>query len=130
MRTFQIFILAVFALVLGACSQLSAQKKQAAVAINGNCEMCKKRIDKAAKVDGVSKASWNEETKMLTVSFDSTKTSMHVVQTAIAKVGYESEGHVANAAAFAKLPECCQYTRKVESAPIAPGAPATPKQEN
>jgi copper chaperone CopZ len=120
MKTFQIIFLFIFAILLGACGQLSAQKKQATVAINGNCEMCKKRIDKAAKIEGVSKASWSEETKMLTVSFDSTKTNLDAVQAAIAKAGYESEGHEAAPAAYTKLPSCCQYTRKATLAPAAP----------
>ena len=40
--------------------------------VRGNCGMCKKTIEKAANsVDGVSKADWIKDKKMMMVSFDS-----------------------------------------------------------
>ena len=35
--------------------------------VDGNCEMCKQRIEKAAKsINGVSFAKWNIESKIIT----------------------------------------------------------------
>ena len=42
----------------------------------GNCDMCKKRIEKAAKTDGVKSAVWNEESKIITISFAPAKISV------------------------------------------------------
>ena len=37
----------------------------------GNCGMCESRIEKAtSELEGVTKADWDKETKMLEVSFD------------------------------------------------------------
>lgn len=78
----------------------------------GNCEMCEKTIEKAASsVEGVTKADWNSETKMMVVSYDSTKTMDHNIHMAIAKSGYDTEMHKASDEAYTSLPGCCQYAR-------------------
>lgn len=80
--------------------------------VSGNCEMCKARIDKAAKkVSGVSKADWNVDTKMLTVEFDPKKTNLQAIQAAIAKVGHDNDGGKADVKTYDNLPACCQYKR-------------------
>lgn len=82
------------------------------VKVYGNCEMCEKRIDKAAKsVDGVTKASWNQDTKMLEVTFDPTKTSVEKIQTAVSKVGHDTDATKADDKTYSSLPGCCKYDR-------------------
>ena len=53
--------------------------------------MCKKRIEKAALTDGVSKAQWNVGTKVMTITYDSTKTSAEAIQQQIAVSGHDTE---------------------------------------
>jgi len=78
----------------------------------GNCGMCESRIEKAATaVDGVSKADWDKETKMIEVSFDESKTDVHKVHMAIAKVGHDTDMHKASDEVYKNLPGCCQYER-------------------
>ena len=82
------------------------------VKVYGNCESCEKRIDKAAQgVAGVSKASWDQETKMLDVTYDPAKTNLEKIQTAIAKVGHDTDAVKADDKTYASLPKCCQYDR-------------------
>ncbi|HKJ79237.1 MAG TPA: cation transporter [Prolixibacteraceae bacterium] len=79
----------------------------------GNCGMCEKTIEKAAKsVDGVSTADWDKESKMIQVSFDDSKTDVHKVHMAIAKAGYDTKMHKATDEAYNKLHGCCQYERE------------------
>jgi copper chaperone CopZ len=80
--------------------------------VSGNCDMCKKRIEKAAKVSGVKSADWNEETKIITVTFSPDKISVDQIQQNIAKVGYDTEKYKADEEGYNRLPQCCQYTRK------------------
>ncbi|MBI9069410.1 MAG: heavy-metal-associated domain-containing protein [Salinivirgaceae bacterium] len=81
--------------------------------VYGNCGMCENRIEKAAKsVDGLTTADWSKESKMIEVSFDSTKTDAHKIHMAIAKAGHDTEMHKASNEAYNKLPGCCQYERK------------------
>lgn len=78
----------------------------------GNCEMCKETIEGSLKVDGISKSDWNTETKMINVSYDTTKISLDKLQKNIASVGYDNEKHKGDDKAYSALPECCQYDRK------------------
>lgn len=93
-------------------SMVFAQAKTDKFEVKGNCGMCENRIEKAAKsVDGVTTADWNKETKMLELSFDESKTSVHKVQTAIARVGHDTPMHKATDEVYNTLPGCCKYDR-------------------
>lgn len=85
--------------------------------VYGNCGMCETRIEKAAKsVEGVSKADWNKETKMMEVTFDDAKTNVDKVEKAIAKVGHDTPHYKAKDEVYSKLPGCCHYDRKKDEA--------------
>ena len=89
---------------------LFAQNVTKKFIVKGNCEMCEKRIETAAKaVDGVTLADWNKDTKMMEVTYDSTKTSEDAVQLAIANVGHDTPMHKASPEAYNDLPKCRQY---------------------
>lgn len=80
--------------------------------VSGNCEMCKDRIETAAKsVSGVSSAEWSTETKMLHVQFDGAKTNLDAIQKTIAKAGHDTEKYKASDAVYKALPECCAYRK-------------------
>jgi Cu(I)/Ag(I) efflux system membrane fusion protein len=91
------------------------------VKVAGNCDMCKERIETAAKsVAGVTKAEWSAETKQLHLSFLSSKTSVDVVAKAIAAVGHDTEKFKAPDAVYNALPGCCKYDRTVRKTPEIP----------
>lgn len=81
----------------------------------GNCGMCKKTIETAAKSAGASTANWNEETKELDLSYKGKKTSSDKIQQAIAAAGYDTEKFNASNAAYDNLHGCCKYERKETS---------------
>ncbi|MBA2613936.1 MAG: heavy-metal-associated domain-containing protein [Bacteroidetes bacterium] len=78
----------------------------------GNCGMCEETIEGSLKVDGISDAEWDKDTKLMKVSFDSTKISLDQIQKKIADVGYDNDKYKADDSAYNKLHECCQYERK------------------
>ncbi|MBP8034145.1 MAG: heavy-metal-associated domain-containing protein [Bacteroidia bacterium] len=78
----------------------------------GNCDMCKETIESSLKVDGISKVDWNVDSKMITVSFDSTKINLEQIQKNIAAVGYDNVSYKGDDIAYNELPDCCQYDRK------------------
>ncbi len=107
------FLAPALLLLLLACTQQpkpSTAEKTAHVW--GNCEQCKATIDKAAQVDGVEKANWNEDSKMLTVRLDTLSSSMDAVLKSIAAAGYDNELYRGSDEAYANLPECCHYERR------------------
>lgn len=78
--------------------------------VQGLCEMCKDRIEKAAKsVGGVTSASWDLNTKQLHLEFDPNKTSADAVAKAIAAAGHDTEKYKADQATYDTLPACCKY---------------------
>ena len=82
-------------------------------AVNGNCEMCKKKIELACYgLKGVKNAEWSPEKLVLAIQFDSTKTNKQAILQRLALIGYDSEICVATEKAYNKLPECCHYDRK------------------
>lgn len=81
--------------------------------VNGNCEQCKKRIEKAAfSVSGVKSAEWNMENHLLQVIINEEKCSVLDVKKVVAKVGHDSEDVKATNEVYNKLHGCCQYERK------------------
>jgi mercuric ion binding protein len=89
-----------------------ASTKTETIKVWGNCGSCKARIDKAAKIDGVSKADWDKDTKILTLVYDPSKVKSDDVQKKIASAGHDTEKFKADDKAYNKLPGCCQYVRK------------------
>ena len=78
----------------------------------GNCGMCKETIERSVKISGVKKANWHIESKIMTVSFDTTLVDVISIQKAIAAVGYDNVQYTGDNSAYAKLHACCQYERK------------------
>ena len=78
--------------------------------VSGRCEMCRDRIDSAAlSVAGVHKADWDLNSRIVTVEFDSTMTSVKAIQKAIANAGHDTELFKADDVTYESLPECCHY---------------------
>jgi copper chaperone CopZ len=94
---------------------LLAADTTAVINVDGNCGMCKKRIEKAANsVQGVEKAQWDKKTHKLTVVFDDATTTKDLIVEAVLKVGYDADGKTANNDAYNALTECCHYRDSTE----------------
>lgn len=78
----------------------------------GNCDMCKETIETSLKAEGISKADWNVDSKILTVSYDATKITLDQIQKNVASVGYDNDKYKGDDKAYSELPDCCQYDRK------------------
>lgn len=83
------------------------------IEVNGNCEQCKKRIEKAAfGVSGVKSAVWDVETHQLQLIVNEEKSSLIDVKKAVAKVGHDTEDVKATTEDYDGLHGCCKYERK------------------
>jgi mercuric ion binding protein len=108
--------------VLAGMYAVNAQKatnsfiKKENIGVWGECGMCKKKIENAAMTAGAIKANWDENSKMLAVSYDRYKTNAAAIEKAIAGVGYDTKNHVATYEAYNKLPGCCHYERRISAA--------------
>lgn len=80
--------------------------------VNGNCEQCKKRIEKAAYgVPGIKTANWDISSHQLTVILNEEKSSPADLNKAIAKVGHDTKEVKATQTDYDNLHSCCKYER-------------------
>jgi outer membrane receptor for ferrienterochelin and colicin/copper chaperone CopZ len=99
---------------------ISAQQKSSVDSIVtfkvfGNCEMCKNRIEKAAKGKGVFSVAWDVDTKILSLDYDPSGTSPEKVQQRIADAGHDTQLKKAKDFVYNELPDCCHYREKKET---------------
>ena len=112
MKTKVLSLVALF--MMGALSVFAGNKTEK-IKVYGNCEMCKTRIEKAVNaIDGISKADWNIETKLLEVTFNDAKTTTDKIEIAVAKVGHDTPHYKADNEIYEKLPSCCLYDRTAD----------------
>jgi mercuric ion binding protein len=109
MKTFQLF--SFVALFLTMSLAAFSQSRIDSFSVSGNCGMCKANIEKAAVAAGANTASWDAETKQLTVKYRSSSTNTAKIQQKIADAGYDNAGFKTTTAAYQKLHACCQYDR-------------------
>ncbi len=91
---------------------MTAKTEHAMINVQGLCEICKERIEKAAKgVSGVTSASWDQKSKQLHLNFDPAKTNVDAISKAVAKVGHDTDKYKADKAVYDALPDCCKYKK-------------------
>lgn len=104
-----------FISLIGFASQAQEKKNKNAkkdIEVKGNCEMCKKRIEKAAfSVPGVKSAEWHSDDQTLHVIVNEEKTDALKIQQAVAKVGHDTKDVRATDEDYEKLHTCCSYER-------------------
>lgn len=109
-------ILGIMLLFVAVSTQAQEKKNKNAkytIGVNGNCDLCKKRIEKASlSVSGVKSAVWDIESHQLALILNEEKCSILDVKKAIAKVGHDADDVKAIDADYENLHSCCQYERK------------------
>lgn len=89
-----------------------SKNKEVIIKVSGNCEMCEKRIEKAAfSVKGVKSAEWHVDCQDIHVYIDENKCSKEDVAKAIANVGHDTNLVKASDEVYEKMHNCCQYER-------------------
>ena len=82
------------------------------IEVNGNCDMCKKRIEMAAfETKGVKSAVWDIETHQLNLILNEEKCSLIAVEQNIAKQGHDTNNVKATDTDYDNLHGCCRYER-------------------
>ena len=116
-----VLILAAACVIATGCTGTNTNTGESAGAATGMlkagglCDMCKTRIEQAAKeVDGVTKAEWDRDTKMLAIEFDSAKTGLEAISKAVAKAGHDTDKDEADDDVYDELPGCCKYREQSE----------------
>ncbi|MFY7740517.1 MAG: heavy-metal-associated domain-containing protein [Flavobacterium sp.] len=83
------------------------------IEVSGNCDLCKKRIEKAAfSVKGVKSAEYHLDDNILHLIINEEKCSVLDIKKAIAKVGHDTDEVKATIEDYENLHSCCHYERK------------------
>lgn len=76
--------------------------------VYGQCGDCKNRIEKTLDLPGISFATWDVESKVLTVRYNDKKYSEDEIHNLIGSLGYATDKVKADKTAESNLPGCCQ----------------------
>jgi len=126
MKTLNIYAALIFSIFAINISFAQTASNKETIKVWGNCGMCKSTIEKSAKSAGATAANWDMETKLLTVSYNSSASNAVKIQNAIAATGYETQGVKADINAYNKLHGCCKYDRSS----VATSSNCCPEQKN
>lgn len=108
-----IFFLAALLTVSFATAQKNSTISETTFFVDGVCNDCKGRIERAARYEkGVKQATWDKQSGQLTVVFKTEKTTQAKIEAAVANAGYDTENVKASETAYNKLPHCCSYRRE------------------
>ncbi|MDQ3277197.1 MAG: hypothetical protein M3Q06_02660 [Bacteroidota bacterium] len=116
MKTLKFFF---FVLFVSIASVGFAQVKTDKIKVSGECGMCKKKIEQAAKDAGATYAEWSTDSKLLTVKYTAASTNNAKIQKAVAGVGYDTQSVKATDDAYNNLHECCKYDRTAAATNVA-----------
>jgi mercuric ion binding protein len=117
MKTVKLFLAIVLLTAFGITTSAQSttlptgQQVKSSFKVWGKCDMCKTRIEKTVKAEGVTSADWDAKTEMLTVVFNPAKTNIDALSKKLSSVGHDTEKYKAPDDVYAKLPGCCHYER-------------------
>jgi hypothetical protein len=113
MKNIKIMLLTIaISTIFTSCEAKIKNAKTEVFKVWGNCGMCQETIEKAVKQKNTAKGKWYKDTKMIVITYDSTKTNSDVILKRIAQVGYDNDKYTAPNEVYNKRPQCCQYERK------------------
>ena len=93
----------------------SSKDSTASFKVSGVCGMCEQRIEKALKIKGIISAEWDLDSKLVSVIFDPTKTTLDKIHSRLADVGHDTEIKQATESTYKALPDCCHYREMGEN---------------
>ncbi|MFN4299748.1 MAG: heavy-metal-associated domain-containing protein [Thermaurantimonas sp.] len=101
-------ILVILLIILG--YQVFSQKRvEATIHVDGVCDMCKKRIERALDVPGITFAEWDKKTHKLYVVYRPKKISEERIHQLLNEAGHDTEKSKAPDDRYETVAECCRY---------------------
>ena len=111
MKTLKAFTLSLALVCVSVFSFAQGGKKGEEVKFKTSavCGMCKATLEKGMAYEkGVEKAVLDENTKVLTVTYNGTKTSADKLKKAVNDLGYDADKSPATPRAYDRLEDCCK----------------------
>ena len=103
-------IIALMAVLMLTGLQAQDKNKKQTFEVDGICEMCKMRIEKAALgVKGVKYAQWDIPSHQLSLIYDEGKTDPMQIKTSLVNAGHDTKELKATEEAYNSVHACCRY---------------------
>jgi len=109
MKTIILLLFVCIGLLTNAQQPILAADTTIRFTVGGECAMCKERIEKAVKGNGVLLADWDIQSKILTLRYNPGIVTTESLHQRIANAGHDTELKKASDDAYDKLPACCHY---------------------
>ncbi len=88
--------------------QVNAQTTNIKIQTSARCGECKEAIEMQLNYEkGVKSAQLDNDTKIVTVIYNSEKTNPDILRKSIASIGYDADSISADLKAYKKLKSCC-----------------------
>ncbi len=104
-------ILLIFLLGINLIYAQESNLKTEEFVVKGNCGMCKTRIENVVSSQPSAKGEWNQGTKILTITYDESKTNSDKILKLVADAGNDNEKYESDDDTYESLPGCCLYER-------------------
>jgi periplasmic mercuric ion binding protein len=109
------FKMALLLFFLAGISQVSMaqeplpKEKEIKIQTSAICGMCKEKIEtNMAFEKGVKSVELDEESKILEITYRTSKTTPEKLRKAVSELGYDADDVEADPVAYEKLPPCCK----------------------
>ncbi|PIB28373.1 metal transporter [Maribacter sp. 4U21] len=103
-------VLAVLMVLVTGVTFAQEKNKKLTMEVDGKCDMCKTRIERAALgVKGVKYAMWDIPSHELSLIIDERKTDPMQVKAALVAVGHDTKELKATQEAYDGVHPCCKY---------------------
>ncbi|WP_040278342.1 heavy-metal-associated domain-containing protein [Psychroserpens damuponensis] len=103
-------VITVLVLLITTVTFAQNKNERASLEVDGICNMCKERIEKAAiRTKGVKSAIWSVDTHELKLIYDARKTNLDSIRKKVTAVGHDTKALKATDEAYATVHPCCKY---------------------
>jgi periplasmic mercuric ion binding protein len=99
-----------FALLLVVSAEAFAQKTvETSFKVDGICQMCEARIEKAVDVKGVKSADYDLDSHTLTIAYSPKQITEDQIHHILNEVGHDTEKSTCSDEQYDRLHGCCKY---------------------
>ena len=95
--------------IILSASAYASKVDTASFTVNGICGMCKDRIENAAYIKGVKKATWDKEAQKLTVIYKPNKVTLEQIGESLADAGHDNQYVTCTEEQYMRVHKCCRY---------------------
>ncbi len=107
-------------LIFASIAVMGQRKVETTFIVDGECEMCKDRIEGALDTKGIIFSEWDVEKKQLFVVYRPKMIAIEDIHKRINAVGHDTEHSLAPDSVYETIHHCCRYRATVSPEMMTP----------